>query len=487
MRFVVAAGARIERLLLSNSSTTSIRTLLPSATSSGTNQSQSTLANNTATARLSPVASVFLSRRSCSSRNHHHHHRHHHRQRPTQHTTCPLKEDPEHTWLQVQNLTDLGTHPLGSLTTMEWKSAQQTMNQLFRMSTAPAVNASLRFLERLVEEQTQHPSPAGHWLDRGDARILDRLVIQWKHCAYMQSLVSPTQLDETLQQLSRQLPGLTYTIDTYNTITTVLVHQSSPEQAANVAEARLEYAVRASKTRPQLKPTVSIWNQTLGVWVKNGPAQDSSCAAAVEQKLNETLERMRQQGIVPDAVTWNTVLTAWTTSGLPQAPEKIAETLERMREKGGVAPNVVTWNTAMTYWASCGLPQAPAQMEAILKRMQKERVTPNVRTWTSFVTYWASSRSPDAPAQMETVLERMKQQGVVPDFVTWTNVMDYWVSSDSLDAPVKLQETLRRMQNEGVEPSLVTWNNLLAYWALTDSPDAPKEMKKILQRMEQGK
>jgi hypothetical protein len=332
---------------------------------------------------------------------------------------------------------------------MEWKSAQQTMNQLFRMSTAPAVNASLRFLERLVEEQTQHPSPAGHWLDRGDARILDRLVIQWKHCAYMQSLVSPTQLDETLQQLSRQLPGLTYTIDTYNTITTVLVHQSSPEQAANVAEARLEYAVRASKTRPQLKPTVSIWNQTLGVWVKNGPAQDSSCAAAVEQKLNETLERMRQQGIVPDAVTWNTVLTAWTTSGLPQAPEKIAETLERMREKGGVAPNVVTWNTAMTYWASCGLPQAPAQMEAIL--------------------------------------ERMKQQGVVPDVVTWTNVMDYWVSSDSLEAPVKLQETLRRMQNEGVEPSLVTWNNLLAYWALTDSPDAPKEMKKILQRMEQGK
>ena len=71
----------------------------------------------------------------------------------------------------------------------------------------------------------------------------------------------------------------------------------------------------------------------------------------------------------PNAVIYNNVMQAWAVSGLPQAPDKMDELLETMR-KEGIVPDEVTYNILLRYWANRG---AVDEIEAILKTERRRK------------------------------------------------------------------------------------------------------------------
>jgi hypothetical protein len=158
-------------------------------------------------------------------------------------------------------------------------------------------------------------------------------------------------------------------------------------------------------------------------WIQENGLDTSSLALLVKEKERkiEILEQylMAESGVKNPVNYWERQLAFCATSILPEALEKMDETLMQLRLIG-VKVDIGTWNNFMKFWACSGLPDAPEKMEGLVEYMRKECVDPDVGTWNQFMTFWAISGSPEAHDKMEALLQGMADDGVTPDVVTWS-------------------------------------------------------------------
>jgi hypothetical protein len=104
-----------------------------------------------------------------------------------------------------------------------------------------------------------------------------------------------------------------------------------------------------------VKPDVISYNTTIAAFAN--AAQHCEDGTPTARKAEETLSRMIESGIEPDACSCNGVLLAWARSsgGLPAA--RHAETILRSMKE----PTIVSWSTVVTAYAHAdGAPRAEA-------------------------------------------------------------------------------------------------------------------------------
>uniref|UniRef100_A0A7S0DXY6 EF-hand domain-containing protein n=1 Tax=Hanusia phi TaxID=3032 RepID=A0A7S0DXY6_9CRYP len=200
----------------------------------------------------------------------------------------------------------------------------------------------------------------------------------------------------------------------------------------------------------------------------------SLCAKAAEAgyeaavTVAEGLYGERNATLPWSTTTWNSLLNVYAKSG------KLAAALSLMRgdmKRQGVSPDLVTWNTLMSAMAKEALAGKSSGMQGgleILEDMRRAGVKPDVVTYNALMracTAPVLSRSSDSVFdQGSIVLDMMRADGLVPDVVTYTTILNACIkswSSEEEDALSKALHVVESMQAVGLTPNLVTCNCLL--------------------------
>jgi pentatricopeptide repeat protein len=198
--------------------------------------------------------------------------------------------------------------------------------------------------------------------------------------------------------------------------------------------------------------------------------------------LYESAEALLQQmqspdsAVIPDRISYNTVLLSYLLSPEPTAPARADRLLRDMLTASDhVQPDIVSCNTVIATWAAHPTPRIAARKAEEWLRDIKALpgLKPDVYTYTTVLQAWARcgrSREEGAAVTSQRVgqlLEEMIQVGLQPNRITYTVVMQALCESGR---PIAAHAVLRDMLHMAeahpeVRPDCVTFSALLDGYA----------------------
>jgi pentatricopeptide repeat protein len=161
-------------------------------------------------------------------------------------------------------------------------------------------------------------------------------------------------------------------------------------------------------------PNTFAYNILIHCWTK------SNRKDAAEQALN-ILEDMisRYRGgfdpIRPDKISYSSVMDALAKSGDVMRCQKIFDMMERDYKEGNKSakPDIVAYNTLVHAWSNSGMEDAPDQAQKVLDIVEMKFVSGELEEGSNVVTYntligcWAKSKRKDAAEQALNILQGM--------------------------------------------------------------------------------
>jgi hypothetical protein len=125
-----------------------------------------------------------------------------------------------------------------------------------------------------------------------------------------------------------------------------------------------------------------------------------------------------------------------------------------------VKPNAVTFNTVISAWAKSGDPLAGSKVETILAQMKElhdagdTNLRPNAVTYTCIISAWANAKSRLGAERACAYLEHMKnlaaagQSECNPDKIAYLAVIGAWAKSghpDTVSTVKRLEQEMSRL------------------------------------------
>jgi len=241
----------------------------------------------------------------------------------------PQQTELEQRKRKCRNFLDKRIHPPGSYTSSLCTEAKDVLDffKHEKVTDKDAVDMSIALIERLVEESaiSKNASASAEWVCR--PLYIHPLLRNWKEAARRGKGVTPPQdLAHKLQAMSRMHAEFRYDIVAFNTIMDVAMKQAPPEKAPFVAEDLLKLLRKhASETQnEELRPNVFTYNNIMQAWAVSGLPE-----SAVSMDI--FLHAMRQEVVVPTAVTYNILLRYWADKS---AVDRMEAVLEAMKGDG---------------------------------------------------------------------------------------------------------------------------------------------------------
>eukprot|EP00934_Nitzschia_sp_Nitz4_P005018 Nitzschia sp. Nitz4//scaffold257_size48314//9743//12325//NITZ4_007086-RA/size48314-processed-gene-0.41-mRNA-1//-1//CDS//3329544439//5008//frame0 len=176
--------------------------------------------------------------------------------------------------------------------------------------------------------------------------------------------------------------------------------------------------------------------------------------------------------ISPDVVVVSSVIHAWATSGLVDAPQR-AELLlqETMKALPNFVPNEFIYTSIIAAWAKTG--NANKAQSWIESMRTQSNMKPDLHTWNSLLSAWArSSHGVKSAERAEEILLEMQtlyQAGELaepPNVVSHSIVLNAWArqSKDNSKAAARAQQLLERMKlsnDDAQKPNRVSFNTVI--------------------------
>jgi len=219
------------------------------------------------------------------------------------------------------------------------------------------------------------------------------------------------QLMEDLQDSGYE--GIRPVVSPYNALIIVLARSTGEDRIQKVKDV-LEHI----QNRPGIVPDSITYSSIVTAFVKRG-----------ESGVDEALQFLRELEVRVDSgdtsVSLDTASYNAVLSGLIRSKRRdsvlVAECLwqrmiQREQETGDckVGPNTVTYNSMMNILAKAGLEDSAARAEAILDEMEalyeagKQEVKPSVVSYITCISAWAKSNSLQKVPRAQALLHRMK-------------------------------------------------------------------------------
>jgi len=202
-------------------------------------------------------------------------------------------------------------------------------------------------------------------------------------------------------------------------------------------------------------------------------------------------------GIQPDLVMYNTIIKCWARSASPEAGERAEAILWHMNcfigrnylfhpitkasrwSSDVVLPNVVTYNTVMDAWSKCGVAGSAERAEKLLKMMIDNPpgadgpIEPNATSFSTVIYAWSRSSDESGGERAEALLKEMndlyRSSGddcLKPSFACYAGVLFAYAGRGNLD---EAESILQRMKLEwGVSPPRNVYNALLEGYSRVD-------------------
>ena len=224
--------------------------------------------------------------------------------------------------------------------------------------------------------------------DRRD-RIYNSVSLEKKHFqissakdvfATIKHIEDADQADEVLQRL--KLDDKSFPVANrynFNLIINTLA-KTGQAWAAHAAEDILDYMVKNHKKQKQKKitPSIETINGCINAWAHCSSENDSaSRAEAVLEKLNalQTSAGLLTE-VVPDNISYNTIIKAYANSANGKRAEAVLETMVNLYESTGddkIRPDLISYSSVLNAYAKAASrdPGAAKKSEEILRKMLK--------------------------------------------------------------------------------------------------------------------
>jgi len=257
--------------------------------------------------------------------------------------------------------------PPGSYTRDHYKKAKQALDTFKNKcaTDSESVHLSIRLLERLVTEMAIRKDTAQMWWIC-EPRYFNSLFNLWKEAAKQgKAVISPQNLVQKLQTMSRTLPEFNYNIVGVGIIMDVLIKQAPTKKAPFIAEELLNFVRKeaAEMKNVELRPNVFIYNNLLQAWAVSGLPE-------APDKFDGLLQTMHQEGVPPNELTYNILLRYWCTKF---AVDKIDSILETMKDNG-LEPSTTSMSHAIHAYVNVGKTnRAEELLHEMLKAQPKSK------------------------------------------------------------------------------------------------------------------
>jgi pentatricopeptide repeat protein len=330
------------------------------------------------------------------------------------------------------------------------------------------------------------------------------------------------------------------TIQSYSSVISGIAksrQKDSGERAERILEQLKEMAQSGDLDKP---PDVILYNSVLDCWAKSSSTPEMAARAVM------FLEKMKNDGIAPDAISYNTTINCLAQAGKVHDAELMLEDMEgvgvypnsityntllsaylrqssstkskkhekkdqssqsrkicttnaenlfeKMRNDPRIEPDVVTYNTMLHFHSRIGDIE---KAESLLKEMFLEdtRVTPDSTSLNTVINAWANSGRIDAPQRAEAILEQMLKPNIEgggndvkinPTSITFNSVMSAWTKTRKPEAAERCQNIFDLMTNDMghiVQPDFITFNIMIHAWSLSYGEEAPDQAEAILSEM----
>ncbi|GJN29377.1 hypothetical protein PR202_gb17600 [Eleusine coracana subsp. coracana] len=197
--------------------------------------------------------------------------------------------------------------------------------------------------------------------------------------------------------------------------------------------------------------TVQVFNAMMGVYARSGRFDD----------VRQLLDAMRDRGVEPDLVSFNTLINAMAKSGCLAAGvalDLLFEEAERLftelLEKG-FKPDAISYNSLLYAYAKEG---DADNVERVCEELVKAGFTKNEITYNTMIHMYGKMGRLD----LAIGLYDERAMGCAPDTVTYTVLID---SLGKMDRIAEAGTVLEEMVDAGLKPTLVTFSALICAYA----------------------
>lgn len=266
----------------------------------------------------------------------------------------------------------------------------------------------------------------------------------------------------------------------YNTVMSALTRGGNLTEAESLLDSLQEQGVAVDATP---------YNTLLYAWVKSKSKSAPGKVMGLYEKLKE------DPHVEADLITMNTLLHFYSTIGDAQTAETLLNEMSLSQGSSKVEPDAISFNTVVAAWTRSKVSNAPERGEAVLKRMLdlgNDKVRPNTITFNSLLNAWVKIRPSEAlPACRRLVstmfgLAEQGNRGARPDAVTYGILIHAHGLSEHPEAQAQadiiFQEMHRRFKagDEYMRPTEHTYGALIHGWCRRSQPEAGKKAEEIL-------
>jgi hypothetical protein len=242
--------------------------------------------------------------------------------------------------------------------------------------------------------------------------------------------------DETNDENHR----LTPTTQTYSLILHAWAQCEAQEHkgdAARRAEDVLGYMVQLYRKGLDVKPNYRSFTTCMAAWA-NCTQVESNAPERAERLLQTLLDfyqETQDADLKPDTTAGNAVLTAWSRSKRPDAPQRIEHAFVKLKEFA--TPDLISYNCLLHAHGVAGNASEARELLEWLETsaaQDQADLFPDVVSYNSVIHALAKSKSREAAVQAEDLLARMEKLAISrpkvrPTNVTYTSVVNAWFHS----------------------------------------------------------
>lgn len=274
-----------------------------------------------------------------------------------------------------------------------------------------------------------------------------------------------------------------------------------------------------------ISPDVVSYNSVLHAWTKNNkPEKALELLRSLEQRRDKAADNAidcNTNNTEANVISYNTVIHAFAQNGLYQEAEELLRRMQNNDENGGVVPDTITYNSVLYAYAQSTDIDAPPKAEALLREMMTEENEAQVDTMSFNIVLhaWAQSKQERAPHRAQELLEHMEalsaagNSKVKPDVYSYSIVIQAYVSqlrdqrrrheqkrrgnqfdkaqpkiSSNTFTARTAKKILKKMEAQQLQPNQVTYTSVMMALCWSGWPqDAHKLLLDLLKKYEEQK
>lgn len=254
----------------------------------------------------------------------------------------------------------------------------------------------------------------------------------------------------------------------------------------------------------QARPDVVTYNAVLNAIANDSRSTqskrnwtESDIGKRAELLLSNMEDGAEGENIVPDLVSYNSVLSAYMNSNTKEAASRTQDLMQRMVEHD-IEPDLLSYTICINTLAKSKLKGSAQKAEDLLRILEQAyaegntSLKPDVKCFNSVINAWAKSQEKGSIRKALALLNEMNnlrktssRTDLVPDAVSYTSIITSLAKQNDHNSEKLMDDFMRILEEDQTETTLDSglYNALLHAQVQSGKEDSAAKAERLLRSM----